>query len=167
MWVQYCICIISLRPLPPSALLMPPPLPQFQDIFFIIMITYTHTPHWVHLVVLVGTCVQGWLLGIRSSIRELLPRENWFSLISSHWLPVALHLEVEPCEISSIHIGMSASGIIMQVLFGKPHCGEFMGAASLSHLEDTSSKCPGPLALTIFLLHFLRCPLNHRCRVAL
>lgn len=46
-------------------------------------------------------------------------------------LPVALHLEVGPCEISPIYAGMTTD-VIVQVLFLHCHTVEIcMGAASL------------------------------------
>lgn len=38
-------------------------------------------------------------------------------------------LQAGPCVISPIHIGMSASIVIFQVLFRHPYCQDFMGMA--------------------------------------
>lgn len=55
----------------------------------------------------------------------------------SHCQPVTPHLEAGVCDISPVHTGMSAAVVIMQILLRWPYCGDFMGSALLSCLEDT------------------------------
>lgn len=58
--------------------------------------------------------------------------------LSSHWLPVALQLRVDPCKSCPIHAGMSTGVIIMQALFRQPYCWDCVWAASLSLKKDTT-----------------------------
>lgn len=79
------------------------------------------TTYWNHLALLVCTCIWGWPLWISYLT---LDRTDSPSL-SSYWLPVALHLGVESCEISTIHIGMSlcrsflSNHIVEMIIFTK------------------------------------------------
>ena len=41
-------------------------------------------------------------------------------------VPIALHLELQPCEISFIHSDMLTYFVIMQVLFRWLYCQDFM-----------------------------------------
>lgn len=55
-------------------------------------------------------------------------------------LPVALHLGVEPCEISPVHDGMSTGVVTVRESYLGSHTAEiFMGVASLSYVEETVS----------------------------
>lgn len=64
----------------------------------------------------------GWLLGLDNLIREFYSlRELKFPLPAAIDCPVTLHLGMRPCEISSIHGGMSTDVVIAQVLFRQPY----------------------------------------------
>lgn len=47
---------------------------------------------------------------------------------------------VGPCEIYPIHVGRSASIVIVEVLFMQPYCWDFMGIDSMTYVEDTISQ---------------------------
>lgn len=47
-------------------------------------------------------------------------------------------LGVELSEISSVHINMSTSVVIVDVLFKQPYYWDFIDIISLSQLEDTN-----------------------------
>lgn len=67
--------------------------------------------------------------------------------LSSHWLPVALHLGVDLCEISLTHVSVSTS-MIAQVLFRKPRCWNLRGCSFLvPYRRQPYSRCPCPLPL--------------------
>lgn len=61
-------------------------------------------------------------------------------------LLVALHLDVGPCKMTPIHIGMPVDFIIVWVLFRQPCCEDFMGQLPY-HIEKTLS--------VHFLVHWL------------
>lgn len=44
---------------------------------------------------------------------------------------------MEPCEISSIQVGMPTDMVIMEFLLRQPYRWDFMGVLSLSYTEDT------------------------------
>ena len=62
------------------------------------------------------------------------------SSLRSHSLPLDLHLEVGPCDISLLYIGMLTGVVIIQILVRQPCCWDFLGAVSLSDVEDTISE---------------------------
>lgn len=73
--------------------------------------------------------------------------ENWFFLfLSTHWLPVDLHLEVGPCEIS-FHVHQSASWFYLNT-----HVAEIWG------WWFSLRRCPWPLPLAHLLPWFFNLP---------
>lgn len=100
--------------------------------------THTHPSEWVHLALLIFTCVQGWPLGIGQPMWELVPRGDWFSLSQQTLTPCSS--KEGTIGISPVHIGMWNGTIIMQTLFRQPYGWEFMDAASLSYIEDIVSQ---------------------------
>lgn len=63
---------------------------------------YLHTICWAHLVFIIYVSVKCWQVKLLNW--GLVPGEDW---VSFSRLPVALHPEVGPCEISSLHTGLS------------------------------------------------------------
>ena len=59
--------------------------------------------------------------------------------LSSHWLPVALHLGVDLCEISLTHVSVSTS-MIAQVLFRQLYYWGVVGEGLLSCLGHSISQ---------------------------
>lgn len=101
---------------------------QFTTSLFVII--YTHKNHiYTHLytyiqIQLVSTfnvacmCVCLWQTTWDLKIHEgTCPSEDWFSTLSHHQLPVAFHLDVGPCKIFLILLGMSACDITGQISF--------------------------------------------------
>lgn len=75
-------------------------------------------------------------LGMTTHDWALLLGKTDSSSFSNHLLPIALHLG---WGLWNLYVGMEAGGVIMQVLFIQAQCWDFMGAASLSSLEDNIS----------------------------
>lgn len=93
----------------------------------------------------------GWI-----TYQGLIPGEDWFSL-SSHELPVALHLGGRYCEISPIYIGCWCchfSGLVRW-----PYRWDIMGQLPC-HIQKTLShnRHANPLVLNIFSPPLLRYP---------
>lgn len=86
-------------------------------LLLLLLHTHTHTPNLLSpLVVLIYRCLLGWPLWLDNLLGSLPLVKASTLFLSSHWLPVALHLEVGLCEIFSIHIGMLTVIVILQVL---------------------------------------------------
>lgn len=117
----------------------------FKNFIYIYIWNYIHKAYWIHKMWFSYLCIYDWLMGIRINCWGSHP---W------GW-PVAF-LKIGPCEISTVYNGMSTD-IIMQVLFMKPYCWDFICVPSLiSH--------PDSLTLKIFSPLFLRVPWL-KCRV--
>lgn len=68
--------------------------------------------------------------------------------LHSHWLPIALHPRVGPCEISPNDIGSLTGLVSMQ--FKQPYCWDVMGTA-LCHVEKRLAAG----VLILWLTHLL------------
>lgn len=114
--------------------------------------------HWVHLGLLICTCIQGWPLGIGHSIQELASEENWFSFCQDIG-----HLGVGPCGMSPTRTGMSSmlswslvSGILAAgTWFSDPDsllCGSlsFRGVCYIADLSVRVGHPSWTLALCMF-----------------
>lgn len=83
---------------------------------------------------------QGWPLGEREPLGGSSLGKTDSPSLRSHWLPAALHLGVDSCEISPTHAGMSTDVVTVLVLCKWPGCWDFLGVASLSYLGETVSQ---------------------------
>lgn len=136
---EYYIYIISSSSSPPPTLLMFSLTPQFCDFFFncyCFTHTCTHTTIcWDHLMMLV--CVHVFRvehLGL-DNLSGSSSLEKTPSPYLSTWLSVVLHLELQLCESFHSHVDILIGVILMQVLFRKQYCWNFMGTAYMSSLR--------------------------------
>lgn len=132
-----------------------------------IIITVTHTFNLLSpvCVALIYMCLrqtaQDW-----KTMRSLVSRENDSPSLSSPWLPMALYLEVGPCEMCS-HVCWHSSQLrSLQGFCRQPQCGEFMGAAFLatSKRHYLIAVVFHPLALTAFAVPLPQRLLSLRCK---
>lgn len=89
---------------------------QIHGLFFFIyncyMCAYVNDAFWFHLVLLICICLRmtiwDWI-----NYQEASMEMSDSPFLSSHWLPVTLHLGVGPWEIFPIHVGMLTRVVIV------------------------------------------------------
>lgn len=111
-------------------------------IHLLYLYTCVHIAHWVHLVLLLCTCIHGWSLEIGQPMWELVPGEDALSII---YLSAVIDTCDSPARSgtmwhSPVHIAMPAGVLIIPALFRQPHWWDSICAFSCHALGTLSGS---------------------------